>query len=99
VTTGAAAPDIFTRVTVFLTLLLLLAAAPVPTSFNQVKAEPNPERRARAAVEFSAIPEKKAEAALSNGDMKEVMADLKTMQESMEMTGCRKFMISGLMGS
>ncbi len=71
---------------VFLTLLLLLAAAPIPGSFDQVKGEPNPERRARAAVEFAATAEKKAEAALSNGDMKEVVADLKTMQESMEMT-------------
>jgi hypothetical protein len=71
---------------VFLTLFLLLAAAPAPASFDQVKAEPNPERRARAAVDFAAIAERKAEAAFSNGDMKEVVAALTTMQESMEMT-------------
>jgi hypothetical protein len=86
VTTGVAAPDTVRRMTVFLALLLFLAAAPVRTSFDQIKAEPNPERRARAAVEFAGAAEKKAEASLSNGDMKEVVADLKTMQESMEMT-------------
>jgi hypothetical protein len=71
---------------VFLTLFLLLAAAPAPASFEQVKAEPNPERRARAAVDFAAIAERKAEAAFSNGDMKEVALELTTMKESMEMT-------------
>lgn len=70
----------------FLTLFLLLAAAPAPASFEQVKAEPNPERRARAAVDFAAIAERKAEAAFSNGDMKEVALELTTMKESMEMT-------------
>jgi hypothetical protein len=71
---------------VFLPLFLLLAAAPVPVSFDQVKAEPNLERRARAAVDFAATAERKAEAAFSNGDMKEVVAKLNTMRESMEMT-------------
>jgi hypothetical protein len=87
VTTGVAAPDIFSRVTVFPALLLLLAAAPVvPTSFDQVKAEPNPERRARTAVDFAVISERKAEAALSNGDMKDVAAELNAMKASMELT-------------
>jgi hypothetical protein len=86
VTTGEAAPDTFTRVTAFLALLLFLAAAPIPISFDQVKSEPNPERRARAAVDFAATSEKKAEAAFADGDMKEVVAELKTMKESMEMT-------------
>jgi hypothetical protein len=71
---------------VLLTLFLLLAAAPFPASFDQVKAEPNPERRARAAVDFAAIAEKKAESAFSNGDMKEVAAELNTMKASMELT-------------
>jgi hypothetical protein len=69
--------------TVFLTLFLLLAA-PVPTSLDQVKAEPNPERRARAAVDFAAAAERTAEAAFSDGDMKAVAAELNTMKESME---------------
>jgi hypothetical protein len=68
VTTGAVAPDIVRRVTVFLALLLPLAAAPIPaSSFDQVKAAPNPERRARAAVEFAVTAERNA---LSNGDKK-----------------------------
>jgi hypothetical protein len=71
---------------VFLPLFLLLAAAPAPASFDQVKAEPNPERRARAAVDFAAIAERKAEAAFSNGDMKQVAVELNTMKECMEMT-------------
>jgi hypothetical protein len=70
---------------VFLTPFLLLAAAPVPASFDQVKAEPNLERCARAAVDFAAIAERKAEAAFSNGDMKEDVAELNTMKECMEM--------------
>jgi hypothetical protein len=86
VTAGEAAPDTFTRVTVFLMLLLFLAAAPVPVSFDQVKAEPNPERRARAAVDFAATSERKAEEAFSNGDMEGVAAGLNTMKASMEVT-------------
>jgi hypothetical protein len=85
VTTAIAAPDIVRSATVFLALLLFLAAAPIPTPFDQVKAEPNPERRARAAVELAVTAERNAEAALSNGDMKKVVAELTTMQESMEM--------------
>ncbi len=69
--------------TVFLTLFLLLAA-PLPTSLDQVKAEANPERRARAAVDFAAVAEKNAEAAFAKEDMKGVAAELNTMKESME---------------
>lgn len=65
-------------------MLLLLFAAPVPTSLDQVKAEPNPERRARAAVDFAAAAERGAENAFSNSDMRGVAALLNTMKESME---------------
>lgn len=85
-TAGEAAPGTFTRVTVFLALFLLLAAAPVPTSFDQVKAEPNPERRAKAAIEFAAAAERNAEAAFSSGNMHDAAAQLNTMKDSMEMT-------------
>jgi hypothetical protein len=71
--------------TVLLTLFLLLAA-PAPTSLDQVKAEPDPERRAKAAIDFAAIAERNAEAAFSNGNLQEVAAELNTMKESMEMT-------------
>ena len=69
--------------TALLTLFLLLAA-PVPTSLDQVKAEPNPERRARAAVDFAVASEKAAEADFASGDMKALAAELNTMKESME---------------
>jgi hypothetical protein len=71
--------------TVLLTLFLLLAA-PAPTSLDQVKAEPNPERRAKAAIDFAATAERNAEAAFSNGNVKDVVAQLNTMKESMEVT-------------
>ena len=38
-THGEAAPDTFTRVTLCPTLFLHLAAAPIPTFFDQVKTE------------------------------------------------------------
>ena len=69
--------------TVLLTLFLLLAA-PVPASLDQIRAEPNPERRARAGVDFAAIAERNAEASFSSGDMKEVAAQLNAMTESVE---------------
>ena len=65
-------------------LLFLLLAAPIPTSLDQVKADTNPERRAKAAVDFAAAAEKNAEAAFAGGDMKAVGAELNTMKESME---------------
>jgi hypothetical protein len=68
---------------VFLTLLLLMAA-PVPITIDQVKAESNPEHRARAAVDFAVAAERSAETAFSGGDMKNVGALLNTMKESME---------------
>ena len=69
--------------TVLLTLFLFLAA-PVPATLDQVKAEPNPEHRARAAVDFAAAAEKGAETAFSNSDMTAVGTFLNTMKESME---------------
>jgi hypothetical protein len=70
--------------TVLLTLFFLLAA-PVPASLDQVKAEANPERRAKAAVDFAAVAEKTAESAFADGDIKGVAAGLNIMKESMEM--------------
>lgn len=70
--------------TALLTLLFLMAA-PQPSTLEQVKAEPNPEHRARAAVDFAALAEKNAEAAYGKGDLEETSADLKTVEDSMEM--------------
>lgn len=64
--------------------LVLLFAAPVPTSLDQVKAEPNADRRAKAAVDYAGVAEKNAEAAYGKGDMPAVMAELKNVVEGME---------------
>jgi len=71
--------------TVLLTLFLLFAA-PAPISLDQVRAEHDLERRAKAAIDFAATAERNAEAAFSNGNMQDVVAQLNTMKESMEIT-------------
>ena len=67
----------------FLALFLLLAP-PGPTSLDQVKADPNPEHRARAAIDYAAVAEKSAESAYSRGDAQGVAAELKNVEESLE---------------
>lgn len=64
--------------------LVLLFAAPMPTSLDQVKAEPNADRRAKAAVDYAAVAEKNAETAYANGDMPGVAAHLKNVADSLE---------------
>lgn len=68
-----------------LILVLLLMAAPPVTSLEQVKADPNPEHRARAAVDYSAVAQKKAEAAYGAGDLAATVAALKEVQQSIEL--------------
>lgn len=71
-----------------LTTLVLLAfffAAPPPTSLDQVKAEPNLEKRSRAAMDFAAVSEKNAEAKYAGGELDPTIAELKTMLESIEL--------------
>lgn len=65
------------------TLLLLLSQA-APVSLDQVKAEPNPEHRARMAVEYAEQAERNAEAAYTKGDAAETSADLKDIEESFD---------------
>jgi hypothetical protein len=65
-------------------LLFLLWAAPAPVSLDQVKAEVNPEHRARLAVDFASVAEKNAEAAYAGGDLDATSADLKNVEESFE---------------
>jgi hypothetical protein len=69
---------------ILLTLFLLMAA-PVPSTLDEVKADPNPEHRARAAIDYATMAEKNAEAAYAKGDTESVAADLKNVEESMEM--------------
>jgi hypothetical protein len=66
------------------TLFLLFAGA-VPSSLEQVKADPNPEHRAKAAIDYAAVAEKNAEAAYAKGDVETVSAELKNVEESIEM--------------
>jgi septal ring factor EnvC (AmiA/AmiB activator) len=69
--------------TLLFTLLLLLAA-PVPSSLDQVKADPNPDHRAKAAVDYASVAEKNAETAYMKGDTQSVEAELKNVEESLE---------------
>jgi hypothetical protein len=64
--------------------VLLLLAQPAPTSLSQLRAESNPEHRARQAVEFAAVSERNAESAYSRGDMDAVRANLETMEKAVE---------------
>jgi hypothetical protein len=63
---------------------ILLFAPPAPSSLDQIKADPNPDRRARAAVDYSALAEKNAEAAYAKGDLQSVATELKNVEESFE---------------
>jgi hypothetical protein len=69
--------------TLLFTLLLLLAA-PAPSSLDQVKADPNPDHRAKAAVDYAAVAEKNAETAYTKGDTQTVEAELKNVEQSLE---------------
>jgi hypothetical protein len=64
--------------------LFLLLAAPAPTSLDQVKADPNPDRRAKEAIDYASVAEKNAEAAYAKGDMQNVVAELKNVEGSMD---------------
>lgn len=65
--------------------LLILLAAPAPSSLDQVKAEPNPEHRARAAMDYASVAERNAEAAYSRGEMRKVETELRNMQQSLDL--------------
>jgi hypothetical protein len=64
--------------------LFLLFAVPAPLSLDQVKADPNPEHRARAAIDYAAIAEKSAETAYAKGEPDSVSAELRNVEESVE---------------
>jgi len=64
--------------------LFLLLAPPPPVSLEQVKAEPNPERRARLAIDYAAATERNAEAAYAKGDLDATGAMLRNTSQAME---------------
>jgi hypothetical protein len=64
--------------------LFFLMAAPPPSSLDQVKAEPNPEHRARVAIDYAAGVEKAAEGAFAKGDTANLEAYLKDIEASFE---------------
>jgi hypothetical protein len=64
--------------------LFLLLAPPAPLSLDQVKADPNPDHRARAAIDYASVAEKNAEAAYSKGEMQNVEAELKNVKDSVD---------------
>lgn len=65
--------------------LLLFLAASGPVTLDQVKADSNPEHRAKAAVDYAAIAERNAESANDNGDDARFAASLKDMVIAMEL--------------
>jgi hypothetical protein len=65
-------------------LLFMLLAAPAPSSLDQIKSDPNPDHRAKAAIDFSFVAEKNAETAYAKGEMPGVEAELKKVEESLE---------------
>src|SRR5665213_812868 len=72
--------------TAIFTLLFLFAQAP-PGSLDQIRADSNPEHRARIAIDFAAIAERNAESAYSKGDMAGVAAELNSMAAAIELAG------------
>ena len=64
--------------------LLLLLAQPGPPGLEQLRADPNPEHRAKLAIEYAQAAERAAEAAYSKNDLATVTAELKIMQTGVE---------------
>jgi hypothetical protein len=66
-------------------VLFLLFAAPAPSSLEEVKADPNPDHRARAGIDYAFVAEKNAEGAYAKGEFPSVEAELKKVEESLEL--------------
>jgi len=70
--------------TLIWSVLLFFASANGPT-LDQVRADNNPEHRAKAAVEYAALAERAAEAANDSGDQTRLTTDINNMVEAMEL--------------
>ncbi len=66
--------------------VLLLLAAAAPPSLAQVKADPNPEHRAKAAVDYAAVAERNVESANDNGDNARLATEIGNMVAAMELS-------------
>jgi hypothetical protein len=67
-----------------LLILFLMMAPPAPSSLDQVKADPNPDHRAKLAIDYASVAEKNAEAAYAKGEVQNVEAELKNVGESLD---------------
>jgi hypothetical protein len=67
-----------------LVTLFLMFAVPGPATLDQIKADPNPEHRAKAAIDYGSLAEKNAETAYAKGDLDSVAAELKNVEDSLE---------------
>ena len=67
-----------------LLVLFLMMAPPAPLSLDQVKADPNPDHRAKLAIDYASVAEKNAETAYVKGEMQNVEAELKNVGESLD---------------
>ena len=65
--------------------ILFLLAATGPVTLDQVRADPNPEHRAKAAVDYAALAERSAESANGNGDEARLATEIKNMVAAMEL--------------
>jgi hypothetical protein len=65
--------------------VLLLLAQQASLSLDQIRADTNLEHRAHAAIEYSAVAERNAEAAYTRGEMPGVVAELKNMADAVEL--------------
>lgn len=66
-----------------LAMVLFFLAAQAPVSLDQVKAEANAEHRARLAVDYSSVAERRAETAYTGGNLDQVRGSIKDMVDSM----------------
>jgi hypothetical protein len=67
-----------------LLVLFLMMAPPAPLSLDQVKADLNPDHRAKLAIDYASVAEKNAETAYAKGEMQNVEAELKNVGESLD---------------
>ncbi len=65
--------------------LLFFFAANGPLTLDQVRADTNPEHRARSAVEYAAIAERAAELANESADDSRLTTDIQNMVSAMEL--------------